>query len=119
MAMKKPATSRGSQSAEDRLAKLKADQVVLKGNLGKNIYTNAADARNRKFESVVEDGVTQLGELFTGNLRSLDEGGPSARRRTYAMKQDSQAGQRISDRSKVIGRLAAQIARKKRNQGKK
>jgi hypothetical protein len=120
--MKKSSGPRKSQTAEEKLSKLRSDNIALKywqnRDQGKT-YTNAADRENRKFGTVVGDSFTQLGELMTGNLRSLDEGGPSARRRAYAERQDSQVGQRISDRSKVIGRLSAQIARKKRNEGKK
>ena len=109
------------QSAEQKLSKLRSDNIGLKywqnRDQGKT-YTNAAETQNRRFGTVVGDSFTQLGELMTGNLRSIDEGGPSARRRAYAQRKDSQVGQRISDRSRTIGRLSAQIARKKRNEGK-
>ena len=115
---RKSAAPKKSQSAEDRLSKLKADQIILKQNLGKNIYADAAESKSRKLGTMLGDGATLLGELMTGNLQSLGtgekRGDPAARRRRYAERQDSQAGQRISDRSKVIGRLSAQIARKKR-----
>jgi hypothetical protein len=120
--MKKSSGRKRSESAEEKLSKLRSDNIALKywqnRDQGKT-YTNAAETQNRRLGTMVGDGLTQLGELMTGNLRSIDEGGPSARRRAYAERQDSQVGQRISDRSRSIGRLAAQIARKKRNEGKK
>jgi hypothetical protein len=111
--MKKSGGRKKSESAEEKLAVLKGGQTILKNSQRNNSYIKTAEEGDRQNRGM--DRFQYLMQALSGDMSRLD-GTP---RMQQARATQAQVGQRISDRSRSIGRLAAQIARKKRNEGKK